>query len=289
MEKSTGVGHLKSICESKALVEKIHIQEYHNSLESRKSQKCFFKSFLWLLHERNKPRKLSVIWSILGRIFLRVFMKSCFFPLLNKIMEEKVFLWKCQKVRNAGFPGISCRNSRGKVFPCVIPLQKNGCGKALLFLPKPELHFPSKIWLKLNFVGLFCSYQKSISNPSPREISAVLPNFPLSPNPITASTEKPQLGSKISSQQKNTFPAIPKWNKRGKHGMQGWEIQLPCGPACVTVGFQDGFIPWFWLGVSWWNVLKLESEGWALCGDEMFTSPELLQWMIVFIMWGVWD
>lgn len=79
MEKSTGVGHLKSLCELRAQVEKIHIQELHNSLESG-NPKSVFKSFLWLVHERNEPGKVGVIWSILGRIIPRDFMKSCFFP-----------------------------------------------------------------------------------------------------------------------------------------------------------------------------------------------------------------
>lgn len=48
-------------------------------------------------------------------------------------MQESVFLWKCRKVRNAQFPGISCKNVREKVFSYVIPLKKNESGKALLF------------------------------------------------------------------------------------------------------------------------------------------------------------
>lgn len=57
----------------------------------------------------------------------------------------------------------------------------------------------------------------------------------------------------------------------------------------VTVGLQDSFIPRFWLSGSCWKILKQESEGWALCGDDIFTSPELLRWIIVFMGWGVWD
>lgn len=75
-----------------------------------------------------------------------------------------MFLWKCCKVRNAQFPGISCKNVREKVFSCVIPLKKNESGKALLLFQKPELYFPSKMWLKLDLVVLFCFYQKFISN-----------------------------------------------------------------------------------------------------------------------------
>lgn len=169
-------------------------------------------------------------------------------------MEENVFLWKCHKVRNAQFPGISFRNARGKVFPCVIPLEKNGCGKALLFLPNPELYFPPKMWLKLDFVGLFRSYQKSISNPSDRRFRQNFLTFHYLGIPTQPARKKYSLGSKISSQQKNTFPAIPKWNKRRKT----WnvrlrnlaEIRLPCNPACVAAGFQDSFIPSFWLGGS---------------------------------------
>lgn len=62
------------------------------------------------------------------------------------------------------FPGISCKNVRKKVFSYVIPLKKNESGKTLLFFQKPELDFPSKMWLKLDIVVLFCFYQEFISN-----------------------------------------------------------------------------------------------------------------------------
>lgn len=131
-------------------------------------------------------------------------MKNYFFSLLNKIMEEKVFLWKCLKVRNAQFPGISFRNARGKVFPCVIPLQKNGCGKALLFLPNPELYFPPKMWLKLDFVGLFHSYQKSTSNPSASRFRQHFLSFHYLGIPSQPAWKKHNLGPKISPHQKKT-------------------------------------------------------------------------------------
>lgn len=45
MEESTGVGHLKSLCEPRAQVEKIHIQECPNSLESHNPKNVFLKTF----------------------------------------------------------------------------------------------------------------------------------------------------------------------------------------------------------------------------------------------------
>lgn len=169
-------------------------------------------------------------------------------------------------------------------------------GKAWLFLPNPELPFPPKMWLKSDFCGIILLLPKIHFKSIWQEISAALPDLPWAPNPITASMEKKHnLGSKINSQQKkkNTSPAIPEWNKRRKTQnarlRNSTEIWFPCGPACAAVGFQDSFNPCFWLGGSWWNILKLGSEGWALCGDEMFTSAELLEWIIVFMVWGVWD
>lgn len=75
-----------------------------------------------------------------------------------------MFVWKHREGRNAQFPGISCKNVRKKVFSYVISLKKNEYGKALLFFRKPELYFPSKMWLKLDLVVLFCFYQKFIPN-----------------------------------------------------------------------------------------------------------------------------
>lgn len=132
---------------------------------------------------------------------------------------EGVFM---EILRNARFPGISFRNARGKVFPCVIPLQKNGCGKAFLFLPNPELYFPSKMWLKLDFVGLFRSRQKSISNPSDRRFRQHFLTFHYLQIPFTASTEKTQFGFQNEFLIRKT-PLLPFQSgiKEGKHGMQG--------------------------------------------------------------------
>lgn len=114
------------------------------------------------------------------------------------------------------------------MFPCVIPLQKNGCGKALLFLPNPELYFPSKMWLKLDFVGLFRSYQKSISNPSGRWFRQYFLTFHYLQIPSQPAWKKKTTVwvKKLGPSRKPPLLPFQSGIKEGKHGMQCWEIQI---------------------------------------------------------------
>lgn len=60
-----------------------------------------------------------------------------------------MFLWKCHKVENALFLGISYKNTREKVSSYVIPMNNNGSGNELLFFQKLKLYFSPKVWLML--------------------------------------------------------------------------------------------------------------------------------------------